>query len=82
MTGSLSILPRFITTRNYVRTGLGTYISRALVELMGGKIWFESKPKVGSTSHFTVPVYSCSLSSRKDDNYSYGGKFTIECLTR
>ncbi|MFH0878027.1 MAG: PAS domain S-box protein [Candidatus Omnitrophota bacterium] len=37
-------------------TGLGLYISRNLVEAMGGKIWAESTLGHGAIFHFTVPI--------------------------
>lgn len=37
-------------------TGLGLNITRSLVEMQGGKIWFESEFRQGTTFHITIPV--------------------------
>ena len=40
--------------KRYEGTGLGLVISKNFIELMGGRVWFESEPDAGTTFSFTV----------------------------
>ena len=55
-----AIFDRFVQAdigdkRAFQGAGLGLSISKALVEMLGGKIWVESEEGKGSTFYFTLP---------------------------
>ncbi len=58
--GKSLVLERFTQDPSYLDTfsegtGLGLSISKELVELLGGKMWFNSKEGIGSQFYFTIP---------------------------
>ena len=53
-------------TRRFGGTGLGLTLSKQMVELLGGEIWYESKVDQGSTFSFSVPIKVLSQKAKAD----------------
>jgi signal transduction histidine kinase len=53
------------TTKLYRGAGMGLFISKKLVNLMGGTIWVQSMVNEGSTFYFTLPYFDTGDSKQK-----------------
>ncbi len=61
------------TSQNFSGTGLGLYISKAIIESHGGNIGVRSREGEGSVFTFAVPIYSTVAEKLKASNNSNSG---------
>lgn len=79
-----TIFNRFVqadvsNTRLYEGSGLGLSLSKAYVEMLGGKIWVESKPDIGSIFYFRIPLsYTEDLDCDGCPPFAEQAKYIIE----
>ncbi|MGD9948155.1 MAG: ATP-binding protein [Desulfobulbus sp.] len=58
-------------TRQFGGTGLGLSICNKIVTLMGGRIWAQSQPDMGSCFHFTLPLQRANVDANEDGSPSF-----------
>jgi len=74
-----AIFERFIQadiadSRAYQGAGLGLSISKAYIEMLGGKIWVESQVGIGSTFYFTLPYNAEPMNETVDQQFAASEK--------
>jgi len=57
----IKIFRKFARASNAIRyeangTGLGLYIVKSIINMVCGKVWFESEENKGTTFYFTIPI--------------------------
>lgn len=71
------VYDKFFRSDNIVKyqtegTGLGLYISKNIIEQLGGKIWFESVENLGTIFNFSLPVSRHKESQKRKFKEEWG----------
>jgi PAS domain S-box-containing protein len=57
------------TSRGFGGTGLGLFISKRLIEIMGGELWAESLEDCGTTFHLRIPLLLSVVAATKSPDH-------------
>jgi K+-sensing histidine kinase KdpD len=59
------------TAKKATGAGIGLYVSRALIEAMGGRIWARRREEGGAEFGFTVPILAIEAETEDPDEMSH-----------
>jgi CheY-like chemotaxis protein/nitrogen-specific signal transduction histidine kinase len=65
-------------SREYGGSGLGLSISKSYVEILGGKIWLESRQGEGSVFYFTLPHVKVNLKDKSSHVFGPGEAIVLK----
>jgi signal transduction histidine kinase/CheY-like chemotaxis protein/Flp pilus assembly protein TadD len=60
------------STRSFEGSGIGLSLSKSYINMLGGKIWIDSQPDIGTTVYFTIPIVSKVTEEPNCASYTLG----------
>lgn len=64
------IFKKFHSSVDFEGNGIGLSVCKKIIERLGGKIWLESEPAMGTTFFFTLSLYDKSTQNRNQNRFA------------